>query len=283
MVIEEVNKIIKGPHRLPILLDVFYNDTVAHAPLIIFCHGHKGFKDWGAWNLLAKTFADSGIAFLKFNFSHNGGSVEQPIDFPDLEAFGHNNYTKELDDLSQVLDWVETTYSEHPYIDASNITLVGHSRGGGIVTLKAAEDSRVKTLVSLAGVSDFKSRFPKGTDLDAWESTGVRFIMNGRTKQQMPHYFQFFEDFIANASRLTIQAAAKNLKLPHLIIHGDTDTSVDLKEAFALHKWHPESQLILLEGANHVFGSHHPWDFSELPPYLQQIHSKISHFINNLQ
>tara|TARA_B100000768_G_scaffold109300_1_gene101367 strand:+ start:19166 stop:19774 length:609 start_codon:yes stop_codon:yes gene_type:complete len=202
MVIEEVNKIIKGPHRLPILLDVFYNDTVAHAPLIIFCHGYKGFKDWGAWNLLAKTFADSGIAFLKFNFSHNGGSVEQPIDFPDLEAFGHNNYTKELDDLSQVLDWVETTYSEHPYIDAS---------------------------------------------------------------------------------RLTIQAAAKNLKLPHLIIHGDTDTSVDLKEAFALHKWHPESQLILLEGANHVFGSHHPWDFSELPPYLQQIHSKISHFINNLQ
>jgi pimeloyl-ACP methyl ester carboxylesterase len=283
MVIEEVNKIIKGPHRLPILLDVFYNDTVAHAPLIIFCHGYKGFKDWGAWNLLAKTFADSGIAFLKFNFSHNGGSVEQPIDFPDLEAFGHNNYTKELDDLSQVLDWVETTYSEHPYIDASNITLVGHSRGGGIVTLKAAEDCRVKKLVSLAGVSDFKSRFPKGTDLDAWESTGVRFIMNGRTKQQMPHYFQFFEDFIANASRLTVQAAAKNLKLPHLIIHGDTDTSVDLKEAFALHKWHPESQLILLEGANHVFGSHHPWDFSELPPCLQQIHSKISHFINNLQ
>ena len=118
-----------------------------------------------------------GLLFLKFNFSHNGGSVEQPIDFPDLEAFGHNNYTKELDDLSQVLDWVETTYSEHPYIDASNITLVGHSRGGGIVTLKAAEDSRVKTLVSLAGVSDFKSRFPKGTDLDAWEIDRCSFLL----------------------------------------------------------------------------------------------------------
>jgi len=282
MVIEERNKVIKGSHRLPILLDVFYNKTVAHAPLIIFCHGYKGFKDWGAWNLLAKTFAASGVALLKFNFSHNGGTVEQPIDFPDLEAFGHNNYTKELDDLNQVLDWVETTYAKHSYIDVSNITLVGHSRGGGIVTLKAAEDSRVKNLVSLAGVSDFKSRFPKGSDLDAWKSSGVSFVMNGRTKQQMPHYYQFYENFMANPSKLNIQDATRNLKLPHLIIHGDADTSVDLKEALELHKWHPQSELKVLEGVNHVFGSHHPWDSSELPPSLQQIHSKITHFINNL-
>ena len=39
--------------------------------------------------------------------------------------------------------------------------------------------------------------------------------------------------------RLTIQVHAKNLNFPHLIIHGDADTSVDLKEALALHKWHP--------------------------------------------
>ena len=282
MVVEVLNTVIKGPHRLPIVLDVFYNNNVEHAPLLIFCHGYKGFKDWGAWNLFAKTFAASGIAVLKFNFSHNGGTVEQPIDFPDLEAFGHNNYTKELDDLNQVLDWVETTYSTHPNINPLKINLVGHSRGGGIATLKAAEDSRVKTLVSLAGVSDFDSRFPKGADLEVWKSTGVHFVMNGRTKQQMPHYYQFYEDFVANASRLTIQTAAKKLKQPHLIIHGDTDTSVGLEEAFALHQWNPESELIVFEGANHVFGSHHPWGFSELPPYLQQIHSKITQFINNL-
>jgi pimeloyl-ACP methyl ester carboxylesterase len=282
MVVEEINKVIKGSHHLPIVLDVFYNNNVVHAPLIIFCHGYKGFKDWGAWNLFAKAFAASGIAVLKFNFSHNGGTVEQPIDFPDIEAFGHNNYTKELDDLSLVMNWVEITYAKHSNIDASNITLVGHSRGGGIVTLKAAEDSRVKKLVSLAGVSDFKSRFPKGFDLDAWKSKGVHFVMNGRTKQQLPHYYQFYEDFLANASRLAIHDAAKNLKLPHLIIHGDNDTSVDLEEAIALHKWHPESQLMILEGANHVFDSHHPWEISKLPPYLEQIHSKIVDFINNL-
>ena len=56
-------------------------------PLIIFCHGYKGFKDWGAWNLMAEAFAKIGFCFIKFNFSHNGGTIEQPIDFPDLEAF----------------------------------------------------------------------------------------------------------------------------------------------------------------------------------------------------
>jgi pimeloyl-ACP methyl ester carboxylesterase len=281
MVIEEINKVIKGANSRPIVLDVFYDSTIKQAPLIIFCHGYKGFKDWGAWSLLAKTFATSGIAVLKFNFSHNGGTVEQPIDFPDLEAFGRNNYIKELDDLDQVLNWVELTYAKHSNIDATSIILVGHSRGGGIVTLKAAEDTRVKKLVSLAGVSDFKSRFPYGSDLDAWKSTGVQFVTNGRTKQQMPHYYQFYENFMANELRLTIQAAAKNLNLPHLIIHGDADTSVDLKEALALHKWHSRSQLLVLEGANHVFGSHHPWEFLSLPPYLQQSHSKITSFINN--
>ena len=75
-------------------------------PIVIFCHGYKGFKDWGAWNLMAEAFAEAGFFFIKFNFSHNGGTVEQPIDFPDLEAFGNNNYTKELDDLESVIDWV---------------------------------------------------------------------------------------------------------------------------------------------------------------------------------
>ena len=63
--------------------------------------GIKVLKTGALGVYLQKTFAASGIAVLKFNFSHNGGTVEQPIDFPDLEAFGHNNYTKELDDLNR--------------------------------------------------------------------------------------------------------------------------------------------------------------------------------------
>ena len=281
MVIQDLNRTLEGANRRLILMDVMYNSTIKSAPLIIFCHGYKGFKDWGAWPLMSKAFAASGFAVLKFNFSHNGGTAKHPIDFPDLEAFGNNNYTKELEDLDRVITWAHAFYTNHPNINSSNITLLGHSRGGGIVSLKAAEDSRIKKVISLAGVSDFKSRFPEGPELDRWKETGVRYVLNGRTKQQMPHYYQFYKDFITNEGKLTIQTAVKQLKLPFLIIHGNADTSVSINEALALHKWSPKSQLTVIEGANHVFGSCHPWKTRELPPCFRQIHREITHFINN--
>ena len=50
-------------------------------------------------------FVKAECIFVKINFSHNGGTVSQPIDFPDLEAFGQNNFSLELDDLGLVIDW----------------------------------------------------------------------------------------------------------------------------------------------------------------------------------
>ena len=253
------NIVLKGKHGKPILVDTFYVSNKIPKPILIFSHGYKGFKDWGAWNIMAKTFADAGFCFIKFNFSHNGGTAEQPIDFPDLEAFGNNNYTKELDDLETVINWVSKNPTLTTEANTNNITLLGHSRGGGIVSIKAEEDSRINNIISLAGVSDFKARFPSGQHLKQWKEQGVMFVENGRTKQQMPHYFQYFEDFERNEKRLTIQRAVSNLKIPHLIIHGNDDTSVSVEEAKALHKWNPNSILKIIKGANHVFGTSHPW------------------------
>lgn len=76
---------------------------------------------------MAEAFASAGYFFIKFNFSHNGGTVEQPIDFPDLEAFGNNNYTKELDDLEAVIDWIYKSSEFENNLDKTNINLIGHS------------------------------------------------------------------------------------------------------------------------------------------------------------
>jgi len=274
------NIVIEGKHNKPILVDIFYLSNNTPKPIIIFCHGYKGFKDWGAWNILAKAFTEAGFYFVKFNFSYNGGTIEQAIDFPDLEAFGNNNYTKELDDLETVINWICKNPAFKPEADTNNISLFGHSRGGGIVAIKAEEDSRVKNIISLAGVSDYKSRFHEGSnEFNIWKEIGVKFIENGRTKQQMPHYFQFYEDFIANENRLTIKHAVSNLKIPHLIIHGSEDTSVSVEEAKRLHKWNPESNLKIIEGANHVFGTSHPWEKDYLSEELQQVVNAVISFL----
>jgi len=99
----EKNFVLTRPNEKPILYDVSYTPNKAPKPIVIFCHGYKGFKDWGAWKLVAETFAKEGFFFLKFNFSHNGGTIEQPIDFPDLKAFGENNFSKELKDLDGII------------------------------------------------------------------------------------------------------------------------------------------------------------------------------------
>ena len=265
------NIVVKGKHQKPIVTDVFYNETHQPKKIIIFCHGYKGFKDWGAWNLMAEQFAEAGFFFIKFNFSHNGGTLEEPIDFPDLEAFGNNNYSKELDDLGSVIDWISSEENFRNEVDITNISIIGHSRGGGIVLLKSAEDNRVKNVITLAGVCDFEKRTATVGDLEQWKKDGVKYVLNGRTKQNMPHFYQFYEDFINNKERFDVKKATENIKVPHLIIHGNKDTSVFINEAENLHIWNPKSDFKIIDNANHVFNVSHPWEKENLSKELEEV------------
>lgn len=276
---KETNIPLPGKHSRPIPTDVFYSDEEGNKPVLLFCHGYKGFKDWGAWNLMAEAFAKKGFLFIKFNFAYNGGTLDEPIDFPDLDAFGENTYTKELDDLEVVIDWI--TGDDFPYseiADTSRLNLMGHSRGGGLVVIKAAEDPRIKKLISLAAVSDFGSRFPKGKELETWKQNGIAYIENSRTKQQMPHLIDFYENFKANEERLTISKSAGKLKIPYLIVHGTQDPTVSVENAHELNQWAQNSELFLLEGSDHVFKASHPWEKEELPSAMKKIVEKLSSF-----
>lgn len=280
-IIKENNLQIEGKHKKPILADLIYSSEESTKPVVIFCHGYKGFKDWGAWEKMGEFFAENGYFFLKFNFSHNGTTPENPTQFNNIEAFGDNNYIKELDDIQSVLDWMLMPGFPHlAQIDPSNINLIGHSRGGGVAVIKAAEEKRFSKLITLAAVSDFASRFPKGKDLEAWEKKGVQYITNTRTKQQLPHHYQFYKNFKENKERLNIQKAAKKLEIPHLIAHGSNDTSVSIADAGSLFEWSPASKLLLVENADHVFGISHPWEKDELSKEFQHVLNRCLEFLN---
>src|SRR5690606_3008749 len=92
----ERNIIIENPATRNFLADAYFPESAEKLPLVIFAHGYKGYKDWGAWHLMAEKFAEAGFFFVKFNFSHNGTTLENPETFDDLEAFGHNNFSKEM-------------------------------------------------------------------------------------------------------------------------------------------------------------------------------------------
>ena len=270
---------IPGRHGKDILADLFFEEDGTKKAVVLFCHGYKGYKDWGAWSLAAEEFARQGFFFVKMNFSHNGGTIEEPIDFPDLEAFGNNNFIKELDDLETVINWLSTDCLHKQEMDMKQLALIGHSRGGGIVLLKSREDDRVRKVVTWAGVSDFAARFPEGEALAQWQKSGVAYVHNGRTKQEMPHYYQFYSTFRENEDRLTIKTAVSNLKIPFLIVHGDQDETVTLAEARNLHQWQETSDLRVIPGANHTFGASQPWNEHTMPRHLDTAVSETLKFL----
>jgi len=279
--IKENNLVLNRKNKKSIAYDICYTSNQTLKPIVIFCHGYKGFKDWGAWHLVAEKFAREGFFFLKFNFSHNGGTIKQPIDFPDLEAFGQNNFTKELEDLEDIITVVTSSNKYKNEIDLTNISLIGHSRGGGIVLIKTEENPNIKNVITWAGVSDFKARFQENSEnFKQWEKTGITFIENGRTHQQMPHEFQFYTNFKENEKRLTIKRAVENLNVHQLIVHGSEDATVALPEAQVLNQWNSKSKLVTIDMADHVFGSSHPWNHQELPKDLNTAVNESILFIN---
>lgn len=247
--------LIDSPYQKKMLADINFLPDGKAKPIIVFSHGFKGFKDWGAFNMVSDYFAEKGFVFIKFNFSGNGTSPEQPLDFVDLDAFSRNTYSRELDELTAVLDHLPKM-DEISEMDLNRIYLIGHSRGGGISILKAAEDSRVKALVSWAAVGNYATRFPE--DTSQWKADGKYEIYNGRTKQYMPIRYDFYEDFLANKARLDIPERIKDIKVKIMLIHGVDDPTVSIEDARMLQKRQPSAYLLELAAAGHTFNTVHP-------------------------
>ena len=274
------NIVINGSSIKPIAIDVFSPVTSSNHPIIMYAHGFCGFKDWGNFDLIVKEFVKAGFVFVKFNFSHNGTSPDFPEDFVDLEAFGNNNYTKELDDLKIVTDWI--TDSNNLYLKQAvqeKLYLLGHSMGGGMCILHAALDSRIKKLATWASISACKT--PWGSwdadRIELWKSTGVQYYTNGRTKQDLPLYYQLHQDYLQHEQAYDIPNRLASLTIPVLICQGTKDTAVTLDNALLLHSMLPSSTLFTLE-TDHVFGRSHPLLNDEMPTATVAVVSETINF-----
>lgn len=263
--------------------DVHLPDGNDQCPIIIFCHGFKGFKDWGHFDLVAQFFAAYGFATFKINFSHNGTTPEHPIDFVDLEAFGNNNFSIELDDLNVLISHItrDTNNEFQGRLDTSKVFLVGHSKGGSTTIIKAKEDTRIAGLVTWAAVCNIYSRYTED-EMGDWKEKGVKYIYNGRTDQNMPLYYQLAEDVMENKKRFDIPEIVKSLDKPFLIIHGAEDETVVKAEAEILHTNTPNSELEIISGTNHTFDGSHPWMQPKLPIASHMACQKTIKFLKGL-
>jgi pimeloyl-ACP methyl ester carboxylesterase len=271
MIIKD-NFILTGAADKIISGDRTYDDKTTIKGTVIFVHGFKGFKDWGAHNLVASYFAAAGFRYIKFNLSHSGVTQENPNEVTDLESFSTNTVSKELFDLNVVLDYVEHTHLNE------TISIIGHSRGGGLAIIKAASDNRISNLVTWSAIADFSSLWKKEQEQD-WLKNGKIFVENARTKEKMPLKKVILEDLKAHQDEYDILKAAAQIKVPWLILHGDEDVNVKFSVSQQLAQIQLHAHLQKIEGANHVYGASYPYLSDTLPEKLKEVCDKTIAFL----
>ncbi len=273
------NHVLVSKHDdLPFGVDAHFIPSSGPKPTVIFIHGFNGFKDWGHFPMIGDYFAQQGMTFIRFNLSHNGTTVERPSEIVNLKAYGNDLFSYDLDDIGLVLNFLHSR--DCPYaseIDFENIFLLGHSRGGALAILKAAEDNRVSGVATWASIKS-TSHFWIPEHVAKVEQDGVIYVRNGRTQQTLPLYYAYYEDVIFNPIRLGVERQLKEMNIPVLIAHGTHDTSVPTQYAHDMHAWNPNTELYLVDGANHTFGGKHPYEADKLPDASEVLAEKTANF-----
>ena len=247
----------KGSEKHLITADLTYSNYKEPVPICVFAHGFKGFKDWGAWPLAAEIFAIKNLPFFKFNFSHNGTTPSNLTEFTDLESFGNNNFKKEYDDVGFVLDFIEQKSDTFDFEWNKKIMLIGHSRGGAIALLRSCDDARINKCATWASVSSLE-RYINVSKIEDWKKDGVQHVLNGRTNQQMPMYYQFVEEYQKHKGLLSLEDKLGDLVCSVLIAHGENDDVVPIADAHYLYNEVGHSILVEIENAGHTFNTKHP-------------------------
>ena len=212
-------------------LDFTFHPGSASSPwLIVLGHGVTGNKDRPFVVALAEALSQAGIPALRVSFSGNGASEGRFVD---------SNITKEVADLGSVLDAAQ----------GRKICYVGHSMGGAVGVLRAAQDTRIRLLVSLAGMvhtKDFAERefgMVKPGEGFMWDNPACPL------SQAYMDDLRKIGNVLPSASKITA---------PWLLVHGTEDDVVPIQDSrdIVAQAGQPK-KLIELPGAGHVFAEGH--------------------------
>lgn len=225
---------------------------------IIFVHGFKGFKDWGFGPYLGEYFAKKGFYVITFNFSHNGVG-ENKSEFTELEKFAKNTFSREVNELNELIDAFRDGFFEGIDLN-SKISILGHSRGGAIALFSSSKRDDIDAVITWAAISKL-DRYSK-RQKEEWRRNGFVEVLNTRTNQMMRLNVSLLNDIEWNASgSLNLENAVKILNKPLLIAHGDQDLAVPIAESEQIYSWADKSktELFKLFGTGHTFDIVHPF------------------------
>lgn len=204
----------------------FHHGAKDSAQIVLIGHGVTGNKDRPFVVALAEALSNAGIPALRFSFSGNGASGGK---------FSDSTISKEVDDLGAVIDAVADR----------KICYAGHSMGGAVGVIRAAADSRIQALVSLAGMVHTK-------DFAAREFGTVKPGEGFMWDDPACPLSQAYMDDLTRIGSVVDHAA--QIRVPWLLVHGDQDDVVPLQDSADIFaRANEPKKFVKIPGANHVF------------------------------
>lgn len=203
-------------------------------PMVVLMHGFMSNKGMHPMPMLAKALASVGIASIRFDFNAHGQSEGEFIDM---------TLANEVADAKAVVEYVHTL----PYV--TDVALMGHSQGGVIAGLLAAEleesPFRPKCVALLAPAAVLKD------DALAGRCMGAKYDAKNPPKYVSVMFHKLGRKFILAAQKLPLYELSAKYSGSVCIIHGKSDGIVPYSYGERYHDIYTQSELHLLDNENH--------------------------------
>lgn len=210
------------------------NDTNNYDWIVIFIHGFNSTKNHKHFLPIIEKLIENGVSTFRYDTFGQGESDGELEDLTISEA---------VDDALQAIEYVNN-------LGFKNIGLVGTSFGGFVALITAGKYNKLKFLALKSPVSDYNEQVKvvaKEEDLATWKEKG--FVNYGDADQFIKLNYPFFEDMM----RHDAYEIAKELTIPTLIVHGDSDTSVSISQSKKLASILTNAKLEIIHGADHGY------------------------------
>ncbi|MGD2295782.1 MAG: alpha/beta fold hydrolase [Candidatus Aminicenantes bacterium] len=221
-------------------------------PIIILCHGFSTGKDGRTYVRLEEILNAQGISTFRFDFFGHGKSEGKFEEITTSEA---------VDDALNAIKFIRET-------DYKKIGLVGSSFGGMASILAASQSDDLYILALKSPVSDYKSMSEirrSEQELEDWKEKGfVEF--EGPDGEMRWLNYSFYED----AEKVDAYKAARKIKVPTLIVHGDADETVPIEQSMKTAGLIQDCRLEVIEGGDHTYSN---------PEHFEKLLDLISEFI----